>query len=338
MAIIRKIKDKLKKIVERNKKPSAKRSTRTSRFAFRKSKEEEPAVKEKKEVLGVREMEIEKTKFSHPEAHRPLRSMPEELPHEYGQDRIVLQVRDPWWLHSYWEVTPHTSNRFKDRLGDTFHSAKRVLRVYDVSHILFNGNNAHRFFDIEISLDTTSWYIDTGGPGRSWCVDLGLKLTSGEFITILRSNVVHTPLEGPSWMTDEEWMIPEEMFGRLYGMGFGLGQSSPVGKAWQERVKQALFSGVLASPGITSVMSPVKKFPKERKFWMVVGTELIVYGATEPDAKVTVQGKPINLRSDGTFTLRFALPDGKQVIPVKAVSADEVDERTITPIVTKETK
>jgi hypothetical protein len=65
---------------------------------------------------------------------------------------------------------------------------------------------------------------------------------------------------------------------------------------------------------------------------------LIVYGATEPDAKVTVQGKPINLRQDGTFTLRFALPDGKQVIPVKAVSSDLEEERTITPIVTRETK
>ena len=71
---------------------------------------------------------------------------------------------------------------------------------------------------------------------------------------------------------------------------------------------------------------------------MVVNTELIVYGATEPDAKVFVQGKPVHLRSDGTFTLRFALPDGKQVIPVKGISADNLEERTITPIVTRETK
>ncbi|MFH1281281.1 MAG: DUF4912 domain-containing protein, partial [Candidatus Omnitrophota bacterium] len=64
----------------------------------------------------------------------------------------------------------------------------------------------------------------------------------------------------------------------------------------------------------------------------------IVYGATEPDAKVTVQAKPIKLRPDGTFTLRYYLPDGKQIIPVKATSADELEERTITPIVTRETK
>ena len=133
-------------------------------------------------------------------------------------------------------------------------------------------------------------------------------------------------------------MIPEDMFARLYGMGFGFGQSSPVGKAWQERVKRALFSGVLASPGMASMASPVKKIPKERKFWLVVDCELIVYGATEPDAKVTVQNREISLRPDGTFTLRYALPDGKQVIQVKAVSSDEIEERTITPIVSRETK
>ena len=71
---------------------------------------------------------------------------------------------------------------------------------------------------------------------------------------------------------------------------------------------------------------------------MWVDCELIVYGGTEPDAKVTVQGKPIKLRPDGSFTLRYALPDGKQVIPVKAISADEIEERTITPTVTRETK
>jgi len=265
------------------------------------------------------------------------RPLPGDLPYGYGQDKIVLQVRDPWWLHAYWEITHAAYQRLQERLRETFHSAKRVLRVYDISQIIFNGTNAHRFFDIEVSPDANNWYIDTAGPGRSWCTDFGLRLPNGEFITIVRSNTVHTPIEGPSWITDEEWMIPDDLFARLYGMGFGLGRSSPVGKAWQERMRRALFSGVLASPGITSVSSPVKK-AVERKFWLIVNTELIVYGATEPDAKVTVQGRPINLRSDGTFTLRFALPDGKQVIPVKAVSSDNVEERTITPIVTKETK
>jgi hypothetical protein len=329
MAILRRIKEGLKRMVQ--KKPKAKELSK-------KSSKEAKVKKTKEEVLGVQEMAIEKTKFSHPEVTRVPRPMPQDLPYQYDQDKIVLQVRDPWWIHAYWEVRTGTLDRLRSELKDEFYRAKRVLRVYDVSHIIFDGKNAHRFFDIQISDQANNWYIDTGGPGRSWCVDLGLVLPGDSFITIVRSNTVYTPLEGPSWITDEEWMVPEEMFARLYGMGFGLGRSSPVGKVWQERIKRELFSGVLASPGISSVASPAKRIPRERKFWLVVNTELIVYGATEPDATVYVQGRQIKLRHDGTFTLRFALPDGKQVIPVKAISSDNEEERTITPIVTKETR
>lgn len=289
------------------------------------------------ENLGMQQLRVEKAKFSTPVAVKAPRVILTELPSGYGRDRIVLQVRDSWWIHAYWEITGSTLDRIKADIGDTFFSAKKILRVYDVSHIIFNGKNAHRSFDIDIG-DATSWYIDTGSPGSSWCVDIGFLLADGRFIMVCRSNVVSTPLAGPSWILDEEWMIPEDMFARLYGMGFGFGKSSPLGKAWQERMRRALFSGILSSPGITSGASPVKKIPKERKFWLVVNTELIVYGATEPDAKVYVQGKEIKLRQDGTFSLRYALPDGRQVIGINAQSADGCEERSATPIVTKETK
>ncbi len=285
--------------------------------------------KPQKQAIGVQEIAVETAKFSHPQMPRITKAFPQELPSGYGRDRMVLMVRDPWWLYTYWEVRQETVEKLKSELKEDFFKASRVLRVYDVTNIIFNGANANRFFDIGVHEFANNWYIDVAGPGRSWCVDLGLKLPDGRFVTILRSNVVQTPLDGPSWITDEEWMIPDDMFARLYGMGFGHGKSSPVGKAWRERY--------LGSPGIASMASPVKKAQK-RGFWLRVDCELIVYGATEPDAKVTVQGKPINLRPDGTFTLRFALPDSKQVIPVKAVSADKVEDRTITPIVTRETR
>jgi hypothetical protein len=66
---------------------------------------------------------------------------------------------------------------------------------------------------------------------------------------------------------------------------------------------------------------------KPRDFWFNVNAELIIYGATEPDAKVTLGGQEIKLRSDGTFSFRFALPDGKYDLPAVAVSADGTDGR-----------
>jgi len=323
MKILNKVKEKLKKII-RAKPVSIKTKKNKSAAAER-------GALATRDIPGFQETIAVNTKFSHPEDMRARTVMPQELPSSYEQDKIILQVRDPRWLHTYWELRNQTIEGLKNKLGDDFYRAKKILRVYDVTNIVFNGSNANSFFDIQYNDFANSWYIDTAGPGRSWCVDLGLMLTDGRFITILRSNVVSTPLDSPSWITDEEWMIPEDIFARLYGMGFGLGKSSPVGRGWQQRLKQGLFSS-----GVSS--SPVRKEVKERSFWMKVDCELIVYGATEPDAKVTVQGQPINLRPDGTFTLRYYLPDSKQVIPVKATSADGIDERTITPIVTRETR
>jgi len=286
-------------------------------------------LQEKRYALSRQEVAVETVKFAHAKQMTMQVPSSQDLPSEYGRDTMALAVRDPWWLYTYWEVKGSTWDKVKAELREEFHKANRVLRVYDVSNINFNGSNANRFFDIQIREDALSWYIDIGTPGRSWCVDLGLLLNDGRFITILRSNVVETPLDGPSWITDEEWMIPDDTFARLYGMGFGLGKSSPTGGVWRK--------GFVSSPGIASMASPVKK-EAPKGFWLQVNCELIVYGATEPSAKVTVQDKPINLRQDGTFTLRFALPDGRQVIPVKAISKDKSQSRSVVPIVTRETK
>ncbi|MFB3789606.1 MAG: hypothetical protein ACE15F_24895 [bacterium] len=73
-------------------------------------------------------------------------------------------------------------------------------------------------------------------------------------------------------------------------------------------------------------------------FWLKADTELIVYGATEPDAKLTVQGQQITLRPDGSFTLRFYLPDGEQEYPIEATSADGTMKKKITFVVTRNSK
>jgi hypothetical protein len=69
------------------------------------------------------------------------------------------------------------------------------------------------------------------------------------------------------------------------------------------------------------------EFPPERKFWFKINAELIIYGATEPDATVTIADRPIKLRPDGTFSFRFSLPDGRYQLPATAISADGAEGR-----------
>lgn len=64
-----------------------------------------------------------------------------------------------------------------------------------------------------------------------------------------------------------------------------------------------------------------------RGFWFNVNAELIIYGATDPKATVTFDGKPVALRPDGTFRFQFALPDGDFRLPITATSPDQVETR-----------
>ena len=60
---------------------------------------------------------------------------------------------------------------------------------------------------------------------------------------------------------------------------------------------------------------------------MHVNAEVIFYGGTHPDAKVTIDGKPVALSPDGTFRHHFVFPDGEFEIPIVATSPDGVETR-----------
>lgn len=81
---------------------------------------------------------------------------------------------------------------------------------------------------------------------------------------------------------------------------------------------------------ISSVSSPFGGAtpPSRRGFRFEVNAELIVYGATEPDAEVTIGGRRIRLRPDGSFSYRFSLPDGQYALPIVATSADTLEQRS----------
>jgi len=236
-----------KKIVKKNKTVKPKKvlkkikSTKTSRKS--------PVTARNKRIKRIpvvaNEVVVEKAKFFSPQVKpQPVKKVSsQELPGKYGRDQITLMARDTSWLYAWWEVSDATVAKLEAEFKSDFWSAKKVLRIYDVTSINFNGSNAHRYFDAEVGSFLGSWYVETA-PGRSWCMDMGLLFPDGRFVTILRSNIVGTPLEGPSAVTDEEWMIPDHMFARLYGMGFGFGKTSPVGRGWQERFKHILSSGV----------------------------------------------------------------------------------------------
>jgi hypothetical protein len=77
----------------------------------------------------------------------------------------------------------------------------------------------------------------------------------------------------------------------------------------------------------SSESTPAPAPPAPRRFWFQVNAEVILYGSTERDARVTIGGQPVTLRDDGSFSFRFTLPDGEFPLPVIAVSAAGDDQR-----------
>ena len=86
--------------------------------------------------------------------------------------------------------------------------------------------------------------------------------------------------------------------------------------------------GLGSISSVSSVTSPFGGQHKGKGFWFNVNAELIMYGASEPDAEVTLGGIVIKLRPDGTFSYRFILPDGQYELPAVAISNDRTDKRT----------
>jgi len=111
-----------------------------------------------------------------------------------------------------------------------------------------------------------------------------------------------------------------------------MGGSFEITEMLRKRYENALSSGQWTSSAgswVTSVSSPFgASFGKPRGFHLHVNAELIIYGGTEPNAKLRIDGENITLSKDGTFAYHFVLPDGQFHIPVEATSADGVETRS----------
>lgn len=246
-------------------------------------------------------------------------------------------VRDPYWLHCYWELTRQAIQRAEAALGQEWHGAKPVLRVLDVSSHDITNTSESVVRDIDIHGGVNNWYIDVQSPPKSYRIDIGYLSKSGQFYVLARSNVVTTPRAGVSDMIDENWAdFDVSKADRIYAMSGGFDPSASsleLKQLFEERLRRPM-----GSPAVTSFGSGAFQYGKSRQFWFQLDAELIVYGATEANAKVTLQGEPVKLRPDGTFTMRFSLPDSRQIIPATAASADGVEERTVVLAVERNTK
>ncbi len=133
---------------------------------------------------------------------------------------------------------------------------------------------------------------------------------------------ISAPLYGSMQNQSGIGMIPDSISSYAFASGAGLF----AGAAGAISASGINYSGIgMSSYSFFSSESPIRP----RQFWLVADAELIVYGATEPDALVTIGGRPVKLNADGTFRFHTSFQDGIQDYPIFAVAADGEQNRAI---------
>lgn len=145
------------------------------------------------------------------------------VPQGYGDHKIVLQVRDPWMLHAYWELSSEVIQRKEEQLKKKgLAVGKWMIRVYEEPPAAGRVKE-----DIELNQIADNWYFQVDHD-RTYYVDIGIIASDDSFHPMARSNKVRTPRFGMSSVIDERWKCPGEEYWELFALsgGFGIGGSS----------------------------------------------------------------------------------------------------------------
>ena len=252
---------------------------------------------------------------------------------EPKKDRIILFVRDPFWLQAYWEITKSAVERAKVALAEHWHGAQPILRLLENEDEGVTGSTEQAVRDIPIHGGVNNWYIDVKNPPSSYRIQLGYKAVNGKFQMIAQSNRVRTPVPGSSDHVDHNWTDLSELGDRLYSLsgGFEEGSSVELKEVFEEKLRRPMNRSALSRYGVAGV-------PGQSELEFVVDAELLVFGQTHPNAQVNIANEPVKLRPDGSFTVRMSLPDRRQVLPVTSSSFDGTQIHTTVLAIERNTK
>ncbi len=113
------------------------------------------------------------------------------------QADVVLLVKDPQWAFVSWELALPTLHRTRKEIAREGNGVHLCLRVHDVTDIIFDGQNSHSSYDVDVDGPTDHWYLQVPEAGRNYCVELGFKM-GDRFVIAGRSNTAQHPKDGPT--------------------------------------------------------------------------------------------------------------------------------------------
>ncbi len=134
------------------------------------------------------------------------------FPVSYNDNYLVLMVRDPNCIFAYWEFSNEQKDLIVREFACTWGEVPLMMRVYDLTGLSFNGQNAHSYFDLAVHPLADNFYVKDVKPNHSYCVELGINISTGRFMALLRSNVVQTPRDS---LADGSGAVMADLLDRL---------------------------------------------------------------------------------------------------------------------------
>ena len=246
-------------------------------------------------------------------------------------DRLVLSVCDPFWLRAYWEATSRRVERVRSAMGQSWHTADPTLRLYRVDREPHGATRREFVADFPVRAGVNNCYVPVDDPPRSFVVELGYLARDKRFFTLISSNVVETPQR-----------YVHDAFGRLEenGLGFPTNFEAFAPRRRATRPRFATFEDETFRPGALNgtTRRALESFSSASDLRVAVDCEIVVKGQVSPGARVRVKEEPIRLKEDGTFSIRYRLPERRHVFPVVATTPDGSETRTVVLAVDRNTK
>jgi hypothetical protein len=192
---------------------------------------------------------------------------------------------------------------------------------------------------IEDQFISVSWEEDLRGKTFLELVPPAQKMAMASYGSVAAAgNPIYDEIFGMAQTVEAQ-----RVAGSLYGSMQQVPSSMQAGSLADQALSSYVFpSGVgmwavptvsgltMSGAGMSGAGFSASAVPmRPRQFWLVADAELIVYGATEPDATVTIGGRPIKLNPDGTFRFQMSFQDGLIDYPIMAVAADGEQTRAI---------
>ena len=268
-----------------------------------------------------------------------------------GENRVVFLPRDPQWAYVFWDIADESRKAAK-----AAGAQQLCLRVSDVTGLKDGNSHPHALQELPVDEGATEWYVPMPLSDRDYRVELGYRLEDFGWFSLACSATARVPAIEPSEQvldqfvpfsldatpmplpTPEEGPVSSSLHEVLYqtatrGYHRQRGGGSEGFQQQREGAEAAAVSGFSDSAaGVWASgrsASGAGMAARQRSFWLVADAELIVYGATDPAASLTIGKEPVPLTPEGTFRIQVPFRDGCQDYAIKAVAVDGEQQRSV---------